>query len=284
MKRKDLLIETDELKTKLGDPNLRLYDATIMFYMGMSAEEARKMPAARDIYLGGHLPGAAFFDHNLVTDPIGKYEYMVAPDKMLAAQIGEMGIGNDSEVILYASTLLVSAMRAWWVLRYAGVQNVRVLNGGLPAWKEAGGAVEAGEFKYEPAAFTPSFKREMIANKEEVMAAVEHGGVYIENALMRDWYDREHIPGSVCLPLTDLSIGWDTLRPQDEIEALVAARPKGERIITYWGGGIAAALIAMAHLMVGDENVAIYDGSLFEWMGEGLPVSSNPVAPAQPSG
>jgi thiosulfate/3-mercaptopyruvate sulfurtransferase len=275
MKRKELLIEPGELLAKLGDPNLRIYDATIMFYIGMSAEEAAKLPSALEVYLGGHLPGAAFFDHQLVTDPIGKYEYTVAPDKMLAAQIGELGIGNQAEVIVYASSLLASATRAWWVLRYAGVQNIRVLNGGLPAWKEAGGGVEAGEYKYEPAAFTPAFKREMIANKEEVQAAVERGSVYIEDALPQDWHDREHIPGSVCLPLTDLTIGWDVLRPQDEIEALVPARPKGERVITYCGGGIAAALNAMAHLMAGNDNVAVYDGSLFEWKGEGLPLSSN---------
>jgi thiosulfate/3-mercaptopyruvate sulfurtransferase len=113
------------------------------------------------------VPGAAFFDHQLFTDPIGKYEYMLAPDKMLAAQIGEIGIGNDAEVIVYASSLLPSATRAWWVLRYAGVQNVRVLNGGLPAWKEAGGAVEAGEHKHDPAAFTAAFKPEMFATRKK---------------------------------------------------------------------------------------------------------------------
>jgi thiosulfate/3-mercaptopyruvate sulfurtransferase len=243
--------------------------------MGMSAEEAAKMPTAREVYLGGHVRGAAFFDHQLFTDPIGDYEYMVAPDKMLAAQIGEIGIGNDSEVVVYASSLLASATRAWWVLRYAGVQNIRVLNGGLPAWKEAGGEVEAGETKYDPATFTPAFKPEMFASKEEVQAAVERGSAYIENALPQEWHDLEHIPGSFCLPLTDLMIGWDLLRSQDEISALVAARPKGERIIAYCGGGIAATLNAMVHLMAGNENVAVYDGSLFEWKGEGLPVSSN---------
>jgi thiosulfate/3-mercaptopyruvate sulfurtransferase len=275
MKREELLIEPRELLAKLGDPRLRVYDSTIMFYMGMSAEEAAKLPSAHEMYLRGHLPGAAFFDHQLVTDPIGKYEYMVAPDNMLARQIGEIGIGNHAEVIVYASSLLASATRAWWILRYAGVQNIRVLNGGLPAWKEAVGTVETGEYKYEPAAFTPAFKREMIANKEEVLAAVERGSVYLEDALPQDWHDREHIPGSVCLPLTDLTIGWDVLRPQDEIEALVQARPKGERVITYCGGGIAAALNAMAHLMAGNDNVAVYDGSLFEWKGEGLPLNSN---------
>lgn len=275
MRREELLIEPEELLAKLGNPNLRIYDAAIVFSMGMNPAEAAKMPSAHALYLSGHIPGAAFFDHQLVTDPIGKYEYTVAPDRMLAKQIGEFGIGNDSEVVVYASFLLVSAMRAWWVLRYAGVQNVRVLNGGLSAWKQAGGAVETGESRYPPAVFTPAFKREMIANLAEVRAASEQGSAYIENALMQDWYDREHIPGSFCLPLTDLAIGWESLRPQDEIKALVPTRPKGERIITYCGGGVAAALNAMVHLMVGHENVAVYDGSLYEWKGEGLPVSSN---------
>lgn len=278
MKREELLIEADELLPKVGDPKLRLYDATIMFYIDMSAEEAANMPTAREIYLQGHLPGAAFFDHNLFTDPIGKYEYTLAPDKMLTAEIGEIGIGSDHEVIVYASNLLASATRAWWVLRYAGVQNVRVLNGGLPAWKEAGGALEAGEHTYDPTEFTPSFRPEMFATMGEVQTALEQRSAYVENALTQDWHDQEHIPGSTCLPLTDLTIGWDILRPQDEISALVPARPEGERIITYCGGGIAATLNAVAHLLVGNENVAVYDGSLFEWMGEGLPVGSNTVS------
>ncbi|MDX1436290.1 MAG: rhodanese-like domain-containing protein [Anaerolineales bacterium] len=275
MKREEMFIEPGELQAKLGDPGLRIYDTTIMFNIGMSAEEAAKMPTAREIYLRGHVPGAAFFDHQLFTDPIGDYEYTLAPEKMLDAQIGEIGIGNHSETIVYASSLLASATRAWWILRYAGVDNIRVLNGGLAAWVGAGGPVESGENKYDPAEFTAAFKPEMFANKEEVQAAVERGSGYIENALPQDWHDQEHIPGSACLPLTDLTIGWDILRSQDEVSALVAARPGGERIITYCGGGIAATLNAMAHLMVGNENVAVYDGSLFEWKGEGLPLRSN---------
>ena len=275
MKREELFIEPAELIEKLGDPNLRIFDAAIMFYMGMSPEEAAQMPTARKIYLDGRLPGAAFFDHQLVTDPLGKYEYTLAPDKMLAREIGEMGIGNDREVILYASSLLPSATRAWWVLRYAGHENVRILNGGLWGWKDAGGAVETGAFEYEPADFKPNFKRSMFADLEEVRTALTERSARVENSLMQDWHDREHIPGSVCLPMTDLTIGWDTLRPQTEIEARVPTRPAGERIITYCGGGIAATLNAVAHLLAGNENVAVYDGSLFEWMGEGMPVGSN---------
>jgi thiosulfate/3-mercaptopyruvate sulfurtransferase len=246
-----------------------------MFYMDISPEQAAKMPTARQLYLNEHIPGAAFFDHQLFADPLSDYEYMRITDPFIAKHIGEIGIGNDTEVILYASNLLPSVARAWWLLRYAGLQNVRILNGGLPAWKEAGGDVEPGESKYPPAAFEPAFKPEMWAAKEDVQAALEADSARVENALMQDWYDREHIPGSVCLPLTDLMIGFDILRPQDEIEALVPRLPDGQRIITYCGGGIAAAVNAIAHLLVGNQNVAVYDGSLFEWKGEGLPIASN---------
>ena len=84
----------------------------------------------------------------------------------------------------------------------------------------------------------------------------------------------EHIPGSTCLPLTDLTIGWETFIPEDQlVEKLKPTHPH-ERIINYCGGGIAASLNAMAHLIAGHKNVAVYDGSLFEWKGEGKSVES----------
>ena len=275
MKRERFLIEANELLTIINNPKIRLFDATIMFYMDLSPEEAAKMPTAHEQYLAGHIPGAAFFDHLEFSDANSRYEYMLAPDEELADQIGKIGIANDSEVILYATGILASSTRAWWLLRYAGLDNVRVLNGGFSAWKKTGGAVEMGEQNYPAAHFEGHFKPEMISSKEEVQAAINTAGVYTENSLMQDWHDKEHIPGSSCLPLTDLMIEWDAFLPADQLAARLKGAGQDERIITYCGGGIAATVNAMAHLMVGHENVAIYDGSLFEWMGEGLPVARN---------
>lgn len=266
------LIEVDELRTKIGDPDLRIYDATILFYMGVSPEEAARMRTAHELYLASHILGAAFFDHLKFSDPDSLYEYMLAPDEQLADQIGSIGITNASEVVIYTTGILACATRAWWLLRYAGVENVRVLNGGLGAWKQAGGAVEQGEQKYAAARFEAHFTPEMFASKEEVQAAINSDSVRIENALLQEWHDQEHIPGSSCLPLTDLTIEWDTFLPADQLAARLTGTGQRKRIITYCGGGIAATLNAMAYRMAGSENVAVYDGSLFEWMGEGLPV------------
>ena len=275
MKHQDILIEASELLERINHPNLRIFDTTITFYIDMSPEEAAKMPSAYQLYLEGHIPGAAFFDHLEFSDASSPYEYMLAPDEELAEQIGKIGISNDLEVILYGNGILACATRAWWLLRYAGLENVRVLNGGLAAWKQAGGAVEQGEEYYPAAEFEAQFKPEMFASMEEVQAAVSMEGAYVENTLPREWYDQEHIPGSICLPLTDLSVDLDTLLPDDQLAARINGAGKGNRIITYCGGGIAATLNAVAHLMVGNENVAVYDGSLYEWKGEGLPVSSS---------
>jgi thiosulfate/3-mercaptopyruvate sulfurtransferase len=274
MKMDHFLIEADELLTKINHPNIRIYDATILFYIGLSPEEVAKMPTAHEQYLAGHIPGAAFFDHQAFSDADSPYEYMLARAEVLADQIGQVGIANDSEVILYATDILACATRAWWLLHYAGLENARVLNGGLAAWKAAGGAIEQGEKKYAVAHFEGDFNANVWASKEDVRAAMDMDNVNIENALTQEWHDQEHIPGSSCLPLTDLTIEWQAFIPEDQLAARLNGVGQHQRIITYCGGGIAATLNAMAYLMIGHKNVAVYDGSLYEWKGEGLPVAS----------
>jgi thiosulfate/3-mercaptopyruvate sulfurtransferase len=257
MERNKVLIEADELLKKLGNENIRIYDASIV----------------DDMYLQGHIPGAAYFNHEKFSDPSKNYEYMLLPDDKLAAQIGDIGISNDTEVIVYACGMLPYAARAWWVLRYAGHNNVRVLNGGLSAWKEAGGAIEQEPRQYEPMVFHPQFSPNMFADKEEVMEALKNSDVSVVDVLPPESYEGAHITGSTCLSAMDLMQGMDYFLPDDQLALRLQEKSGYKHIITYCGGGIAAVINAMAHYMIGQENVAVYDGSLFEWMGEGLPVT-----------
>jgi 3-mercaptopyruvate sulfurtransferase SseA len=73
----------------------------------------------------------------------------------------------------------------------------------------------------------------------------------------------------------DLMQGLDYLLPDEQLASRLAEVSDHKRIITYCGGGIAAAVNAVAHLITGQENVAVYDGSMFEWLGEGLPIVGN---------
>jgi thiosulfate/3-mercaptopyruvate sulfurtransferase len=267
MNRDRILIEAGELLTKVDDANLRLFDTTILFFRSQAD------PTAYEQYLAGHLPGAAFLDHEALSDPDSDYGYTIPPEAKLFAQIGALGISTESEVVLYAAGLLPCATRAWWILRYAGHDNVRVLNGGLAAWQQAGGRLEPGPRSYPPAVFSGRLRPQMLASKEEVLAAMQNAAVRTVNTLPHQSYDETHIVGSTCLPAFDLMEAMESFLPDEALAARLKEEAAHKRIITYCGGGIAATVNAVAHLMAGNENVAVYDGSLSEWVGEGLPTS-----------
>ncbi len=257
MNRNEVLIEADELLEKFGNRNLRIFDATI----------------TDDVYQQRHIPGAAYFDHERFSDTDSPYMCTILPEERLAEAIGKAGISNDSEVILYACGMLPYALRAWWVLKYAGHQNVRVLNGGITAWEKAGGKVEQEARHYAPTRFNPRFNPSMFADKEEVLASIEDDDVAIVDVLPLESYEATHIVGSTCLPCMDLMQGLDYLLPNEKLASRLGEQSGFDRIIAYCGGGIAAAVNAVAHLLAGHENVAVYDGSLYEWLAEKMPTA-----------
>jgi thiosulfate/3-mercaptopyruvate sulfurtransferase len=257
MNRNSLLIEADELLQKLENENIRIFDATI----------------TDDVYLQEHIPGAVYFDHERFSDPDSPYGVTILPIDQLIEQIGNAGISDDSEVIVYACGMLPYAARAWWVLHYAGHNNVRVLNGGLTAWKNAGGKIEQTSRSYEPSIFKGNPRTEMFADKEEVLASLANKHMSVIDVLPIQSYEGAHITGSSCLPCWDLMQEMDYFLPNEQLALRLQETSPYKRIITYCGGGIAAAINAMAHMMIGQENVAVYDGSLNEWIAEGLPMT-----------
>ncbi|HMU91944.1 MAG TPA: rhodanese-like domain-containing protein [Anaerolineales bacterium] len=256
MNRNDILIEADELLKKLGDKNIRIFDATI----------------TDDAYLQEHIPGAAFLEHENFSAPesANRYTTMLPEDK-LAEQIGALGISNETEVVVYACGMLPYAVRAWWVLHYAGHDKVRILNGGLSAWKQAGGQTEKEIHSYEPANFQPSLRKWMYADKQEVLKSLKETDIAVVNVMPRESYDARHIKGSICLSSMNLMQQLDAFLPDDQLAAHLQEVTHNKRVITYCGGGIAATVNAVAHLMTGYEDVTVYHGSMFEWLAEDLP-------------
>ena len=259
MNRENMLIEADELLSKLGNKNLRIFDAAI----------------TDDQYMQGHIPGAAYFDHEKFSDPRAKYEYTILPPSELAVQIAEIGISNDNEVVFYSWGMLPYAARAWWILHYAGHTNVRVLNCGFAAWQNAGGQLWQEVHQYESATFNAHFIPSMFADKEEVTESLKDNSISVENVLPQISYDGAHITGSANINCMELMYDMDSFVSTDKLISRLQETTQYDRIITYCGGGIAAALSAMAHVMVGQENIAVYDGSLYEWIGEGLPITGS---------
>ncbi|MDE0991110.1 MAG: rhodanese-like domain-containing protein, partial [Pseudomonadales bacterium] len=270
MKREELLIEEEELVAIIDDPNLRLFDATVV--LNPAAVES-----GHDRYLAGHIPGSVFLDHAAISEPNSNLMYTIPDEKNLGEAIGALGISRDTPVVVYSTEMLAWATRIWWVLQYAGHRNVRVLNGGLQAWK---GALQIAENKYLPTTFNTDLSPQMFASKEEVLSSITEGSACVVNTLTPEMYKGEadvfyagHISGSVNHPFFEL-MDEDYLLPDTTLAEILEQKMIGDRLITYCGGGIAATLNACVAKLLGVDDVAVYDGSMSEWMAEELPITT----------
>lgn len=277
------LVNGDWLAAHLDDPELRLLDVT-----GMLTATFQNLARERH-YALGHIPGAAFLDvasaKGEFTDPSAPFPWGWPRPEDFAALMGRLGVGNGTRVVLYAASPRKGvdngpmwATRAWWVMHHFGV-DCAVLNGGWEGWLARGGASTTEAPSPAPARFVPSADwRRGLADRTDVLAAIGDGATCLVDALTRESFAgtaklaygprKGHIPGAVNLPMGEL-VDRDTGRFADR--DTMRARLSGagllgdKRVIAYCGGAIAATVDAFALALLGRDNVAVYDGSLFEW-------------------
>lgn len=277
----EYLISAQELMQQLNDPAVRIYDTSVLL---LAAEQGYTSQPGRERYLREHIPGAGFINLSEDwSDTRSPYNNTLPQIDALAEAIGRDGISNDNLVVLYSSSHLMWATRAWWLLRYAGHTNVKVLNGNLAAWLDAGLPVEAGAKVYAAATFSPSERADVFVSTAEMVAGMEDG-VCTVNALSPALYEgtgefyygrRGHIPGSRSLYFSDL-LENEFFLPVEQLHQTLEARGmlSASRTLIYCGGGIAATLEGFACVLVGQENVGVYDGSMSEWAAnEELPLT-----------
>ena len=277
----EYLISAQELMQQLSDPAVRIYDTSVLL---LAAEQGYTSQPGRERYLREHIPGAGFINLSEDwSDTRSPYNNTLPQIDALAEAIGRDGISNDNLVVLYSSSHLMWATRAWWLLRYAGHTNVKVLNGNLAAWLDAGLPVEAGAKAYAAATFSPSERADVFVSTAEMVAGMEDG-VCTVNALSPALYEgtgefyygrRGHIPGSRSLYFSDL-LENEFFLPAEQLHQTLEARGmlSTSRTLIYCGGGIAATLEGFACALVGQENAGVYDGSMSEWAAnEELPLT-----------
>lgn len=225
-------------------------------------------------YVAGHLPGAVFVDleRELSGAPstgAGRHPLPAARDFAAAAQ--RWGINPDSEVVIYDGTRALSAARAWWLLRHAGLSKVRVLNGGLDAWTRAGYPLAQGEVKAKPGSVDLGWDRLPVI---DIDAADEFPGILLDARAFERYAGASepidpragHIPGALSSPTTE-NLGADGrfLNPE-ALEARFAGlgvRATGDDVgpvAAYCGSGVTAAHQILALATIGI-NAALFPGS-----------------------
>jgi thiosulfate/3-mercaptopyruvate sulfurtransferase len=265
------LVSTEWLAEHLGRPDLAVFDTTKYL-----PNEGRDGAAE---FLSAHIPGARFFDIDVVADQETTLPHMVPTPGRFERLMGEMGVSNDSLVVFYDQKGIASSARGWWLMGLFGHDAAAVLDGGLPKWVREGRPVEQGTPEAPvPAQFRASFRAERLRGVGDMMAADEHRIVLDARAAgrfagtapePRPGLPSGHMPGSHNLPFTELLGPDGTMLPPEALRARFAAAgvDGGRPVVTSCGTGVTAAILTLGLVQAGLPQGAVYDGSWTEWAG-----------------
>jgi thiosulfate/3-mercaptopyruvate sulfurtransferase len=245
-------------------------------------------PRGRERYLEGHLPGAVFVDleTELAAPPsTAEGRHPLPSLQALQSAARRWGLHQGSRVVVYDATGGLAAARAWWLLRWGGLTDVRLLDGGLQAWMRAGGPVQSGAVVPEPGNVTLTAGGMPVLSIDQA-AELPSSGLLLD-ARAEERYSGEvepidpragHVPGAVSAPTADNLAEDGTFRPPAELcrrFSALGARP-GAEVGVYCGSGVTAAHEVAALAAAGIE-AALWPGSWSQW-------SADPQRPAATGG
>lgn len=271
------VIDADWLEMRLGTPGLSIVDAS--WYMPAQKRDPR---AEHD---AAHIPGAVFFDQDLIVDPDSALPHTLPSPSLFARFAGSMGISADDTIVIYDGPGFQTAPRVWWMFRIMGVFQVYILDGGFDRWKAAGRPVTAEPTKTAPGVFHVDYDASKVVSLAEMRKIVDTGSAQIADARSAGRFEGTdpeprpglrsgHMPGAHSVPSVTLSENGELL-PLDRLKATLEAAGLDltKPVVTSCGSGVTAAVITLALQSLGHGDVRLYDGSWTEWGG----MSDTPV-------
>ncbi len=268
------LVSAQWLKENLLAENLIVVDA--------SMKPVGNVVASQTI---AYIPGSLRFDFdNEIREHNTPLPHMMPTAEFFTEEMQKLGIDEDSVIVAYDNVGVYASPRAWWMFRAMGHDNVAVLDGGLPAWMEAG-------YETSPALATPSVRGnfashprpELIVDSQTVLHALNDSAFSVLDARSAGRFTGQepepraglrggHMPGAVNIPFGETQVSGEMKSPALLQEMF--AQYKNKKLIFSCGSGVTACILALAAEQAGLKNLAVYDGSWAEWGREdsGLPV------------
>lgn len=249
----------------------------------------------KDAYARGHIPGSVHSDYGKAgwRVPRNNVPFMLPPVVELEKLIGELGIGNDTHVVIVPAgvhaTDFGAAARIYWTLKTAGIANVSILDGGFAAWQAGGLAVEQGARAPSPKIFTATYNKKLGAEDDEVVALQQNGKATLIDARPEAFFlgkqkvpaaaSYGHIPGAINLDSASFyDAAANRLKPRAVLASIASGIPEGPSVAYCNTGHWAATDWFVLHELLGRKDVRLYDGSMVEWTSHAeRPVASSPT-------
>ena len=265
--------------------NRHLHDANLVVLDIRSAVDGSKPEA----FALGHIPGSVHSDYDKAGWRVerGGVPFMVPTTPELEKLIGDLGIDETTHVVVVPAGVNVldfgAAARTYWTLKYTGVADVSILDGGLAAWKAAGYALEKGAHAPSPAIFTATLDKSILARAAEVEGIEQHGGATLIDARPASFFlGKEkapaaqaygHIPGAIDVDSAEFyNPQTNKLHSKAKLAAIAGKLPSGAAVTYCNTGHWAATDWFVLHEVLGQKNARLYAGSMVEW-------TSNPSRP-----
>lgn len=269
------LVSVDWLAQKLGKPDVVVIDAS--WHLPTAKRDARAE------FEQGHIPGAQFYDLDAGSDRASPLPHMLPPEEKFAADMRSLGVAEHKTVVVYDSVGLFSAARLWWMLRSHGHTGAKVLDGGLPKWKENGYPLDSGQAAVtDHVPWVAQLDRSKVESIETVAAALKAGGAVVdarsparfrgEEAEPRPGVRPGHMAGATNVHYASLLNPDGTLKAPAELRQAFQGINLDQHVITSCGSGVTAAILVLALAHIGVDDVSLYDGSWAEWGASEQPV------------
>lgn len=256
------LIDVDELAARIGDARLRIAD--VRWYLTDPAQGARE-------YLDGHIPGAFYVDLNRdLSASEGPGRHPLPRPAEFTETLGRLGISPDDEIVVYDSSGGSIAARMWWMLHSISHRSVAILDGGFPAWVEAGLFVSLDPVIPEPTYYPPAELWPGIVDIEDVRRFVGYRTLIDARASERYLGEIEpvdpragHIPSALSLPYTGNLDEHGRMLAPGQLRSRLAVLT--EDSVVYCGSGVSACHHLLAAAVAGIPAPLLYPGSWSDW-------------------
>ena len=238
--------------------------------------------AAKD-YSKVHLPGAVNLWHKDLYKA-GDIDALLKRPKEIAEILGNLGISADKTIVVYDSGKAKFAGRIYWILKYMGAQDVRILDGHMKMWRKGRKPVTKEVTEITPAKFVASPVDSIFATIDYVKSHMKNKDFVLVDAREEDEFigkkgltkRKGHIPGAIRVDYVEVLAKDGTLKDKKELAKVFsdAGVTPDKDVVLYCESSVRAGIVYLALVSILDyPRVRVYDGALYEWSAD----EANPV-------